>query len=32
VIGATIIDAKWLLKRDGHLTITLPHSVRIEAD
>jgi uncharacterized protein YuzE len=31
VIGVTIINAKWLLERDGYLTITLPHSVRIEA-
>lgn len=31
VIGVTIINAKWLLERDGHLTITLPHSVRVEA-
>ena len=32
VIGVTIINAKWLLDRDGHLTITLPHLVRIGAD
>jgi uncharacterized protein YuzE len=32
VIGVTIINAKWLLDHDGHLTITLPHSVRVEAD
>jgi uncharacterized protein YuzE len=32
VIGVTIINARWLLERDGHLTITLPHSVRVEAD
>lgn len=31
VIGVTIINAKWLLERDGHLTITVPHSVRVEA-
>jgi hypothetical protein len=31
VIGVTIINAKWLLERDGRLTITLPHSVRVEA-
>jgi uncharacterized protein YuzE len=30
VIGVTIINAKLLLERDGHLTITVPHSVRIE--
>lgn len=31
VIGVTIINAPWLLDRDGHLTITLPHEVRVEA-
>jgi uncharacterized protein YuzE len=31
MIGVTIINARWLLERDGHLTITVPHSVRIEA-
>ncbi|MEA2369789.1 MAG: hypothetical protein QOH12_183 [Solirubrobacteraceae bacterium] len=31
VIGVTIINARWLLDRDGHLTITLPHAVRVEA-
>jgi uncharacterized protein YuzE len=31
VIGVTIINARWLLKRDGHLTITLPHEVRVDA-
>jgi uncharacterized protein YuzE len=31
VISVTIINAKWLLDRDGYLTITLPHSVRVEA-
>lgn len=31
VIGVTIINARWLFERDGHLTITVPHSVRIEA-
>jgi uncharacterized protein YuzE len=25
VVGVTIINARWLLGRDGHLTITLPH-------
>jgi uncharacterized protein YuzE len=30
-IGVTIINARWLLERDGYLTITLPHSVRVEA-
>lgn len=31
VIGVRIINARWLLERDGHLTITFPHSVRVEA-
>jgi uncharacterized protein YuzE len=31
VMGVTIINARWLLERDGHLTITLPHEVRVEA-
>jgi len=31
LIGVTIINARWLLERDGHLTITLPHEVRVEA-
>jgi uncharacterized protein YuzE len=32
IIGVTIMNAKWLLERDGHLKITLPHEVRVEAD
>lgn len=32
VIGVTIINARRILQRDGHLTITLPHAVRVEAD
>jgi uncharacterized protein YuzE len=32
VIGVTIIDAQRIIHRDGYLTITLPHSVRVEAD
>jgi YD repeat-containing protein len=32
VISVTIINARWLLDRDGHLTITLPHEVRVDAD
>jgi YD repeat-containing protein len=32
VIGVTIIDARRIVERDGHLTITLPHAVRVEAD
>jgi uncharacterized protein YuzE len=31
VIGVTIINARQLLDRDGHLTITLPHEVRVDA-
>ncbi len=31
VVSVTIINAKWLLDHDGHLTITLPHPVRVEA-
>jgi uncharacterized protein YuzE len=31
VIGVTIINARWLLERDGHLTITLSHAVQVEA-
>jgi uncharacterized protein YuzE len=31
VMGVTIIGARRLLDRAGHLTITLPHAVRVEA-
>jgi uncharacterized protein YuzE len=31
VMGVTMMNARWLLERDGHLTITLPHAVRVEA-
>jgi uncharacterized protein YuzE len=31
VIGVTIINARRLLDRDGHLMITLPHEVRVDA-
>lgn len=31
VIGVTIVNARWLLERDGHLTITLPHEVHLDA-
>lgn len=31
VLGVTIVNARWLLDRDGHLTITLPHEVRVDA-
>jgi hypothetical protein len=30
-MGVAIINARWLLDRDGHLTITLPQEVRVEA-
>jgi uncharacterized protein YuzE len=32
VIGLTIINAKWLLDRDGAIAVTLPGLQRIEAD
>ncbi len=32
VIGVTIINARFILDRDGHITITLPHEVRVEED
>ena len=32
VIGLTIINAKWLLDRDGAIAVTLPGVQRIEAD
>ncbi|MBV8945896.1 MAG: DUF2283 domain-containing protein, partial [Solirubrobacterales bacterium] len=31
VIGVTIINARWLLERDGHITITLPQEVQVAA-
>jgi uncharacterized protein YuzE len=31
VIGVTIINARRIIDNDGHLTITLPHAVRVEA-
>ncbi len=31
VIGVTIINARRLLERDGHVTITLPHEVHVPA-
>jgi uncharacterized protein YuzE len=31
VIGATIINARRIIEHDGHLTIILPHAVRVEA-
>lgn len=32
VVGITIINARRIIESDGYLTITLPHSVRVEAD
>jgi len=32
VIGVTIINARFILRRDGHITITLPHEVRVDED
>lgn len=29
VIGLTIINAKWLLERDGELVVTLPEQVHV---
>lgn len=31
VIGVTIVNARWLLERDGHVTVTLPHEIRVDA-
>ena len=31
VIGVTVINARRIIEHDGYLTITLPHSVRVEA-
>jgi hypothetical protein len=30
IIGLTIINAKWLLGRDGEITVTLPEQVHVE--
>jgi uncharacterized protein YuzE len=32
VIGVTFINARSMVERDGYLTITLPHAVRVQAD
>jgi uncharacterized protein YuzE len=32
VIGVTIINARFILLRDGHITITVPHQVRVDED
>jgi len=31
ILGVTVINARWLLDRDGHFTITLPREVRVDA-
>lgn len=30
VIGVTLVNAKWLLNRDGYLKITMPHEIRVQ--
>ena len=32
IIALTIINAKWLLERDGELIVTLPEQVHVAAD
>jgi YD repeat-containing protein len=32
LIGVTIVNAKWLLDRDGEITITIPEPARVSAD
>lgn len=32
VMGVTIINARFILRRDGHITITLPRQVRVDED
>lgn len=32
VIGVTIINARWLLDRDGKITITIPERIDVSAD
>jgi uncharacterized protein YuzE len=32
VVSVTIVNAKWLLDRDGYLKITLPHEVHVQPD
>lgn len=32
LVGVTIIDPRWLLGRDGRITITLPIPERIDVD
>lgn len=32
VIGITLVNAKWLIERDGKVTITIPNIVQTTAD
>ena len=32
VIGMTIINARWLIDRDGKITITIPERIDVSAD
>jgi uncharacterized protein YuzE len=32
IIGLTIVNARWLLDRDGHLTVTIPERAEASAD
>lgn len=32
IIGITIVNAKWLLERDGKLTITVPSMIETDRD
>jgi uncharacterized protein YuzE len=32
VIGITIVNAKWLVERDGKITITVPNLIEPDAD
>lgn len=32
VIGITVVNAKWLIEREGKLRITVPHLVETSAD
>ena len=32
VIGITIVNAKWLLERDGKITVTVPSLIETNAD
>lgn len=32
IVGLTVVNARWLLERDGHLTVTIPEQVKTSAD